>query len=116
MITLGNLTVSDEDLAVIAHVVQNETPEEWATRAFNYPKGGEAAVIGKIDKHRASYLAGKDLPGYKAAAEKMTDRRSEDQAALALARANTTAREAAERTALDARIAAEVARQIAALP
>ncbi|KKL73156.1 hypothetical protein LCGC14_2077750 [marine sediment metagenome] len=114
MITLGNLTVSDEGLAVIAHVVHNETPEAWATRAFNYPKGGEAAVIGKIARHKAGYLAAKDLPGYQTAAERMADRRSAAQASLVKAQADAATRKAADEAALDARITTEVARQLAA--
>ncbi len=114
MITLGNLTVSDEDLAVIAHVVHNETPEEWATRAFNYPKGGEAAVIAKIARHRAGYLAAKDAPGYQTAAERMEARRVVSQAASDKSRDDAAARKIADKAALDTRIQAEVTRQIAA--
>ena len=116
MIILGTLTLTDEDLAVIAHIVHNETPEEWATRAFNYPKGGEAAVRGKIARHRDSYLAAKDAPDYKTAAEKEADKRTSDQIHLDQMRADTRARKAAEESALDARIAAALARQIAAIP
>ena len=113
MITLGNLNVSDEDLAVIAHVVHNETPEAWATRAFNYPKGGEPAVVGKIATHRASYLAAKDAPGYKTAAERMADRRSISDAALVQAQADAAARKTADEAAIDARITDEVTKQLA---
>ena len=113
MIKLGNLTVSDEDLAVIAHVVHNETPEEWATRAYHYPKGGEAAVRAKIARYRDSYLAAKDDPEYKPAAERMSDRDAFDQAAIERMRTDDEARKAAEDKALDDKIAAEVARQLA---
>lgn len=116
MITLGSLIVSDEDLAVIAHVVHNETPEEWATRAFNYPKGGEAAVVGKIARHRASYLAAKDEPGYQTAAQRMEIRRVASEAAAAQSQADAVARKIADDAALDVRIEAEVTRQIAARP
>ncbi len=116
MIKLGNLAVSDEDLAVIAHVVHNETPEQWATRAFNYPKGGEAAVVAKIARHRACYLAEKDAPDCKTAAQVMAGRRTSDQAARAKARADTAALKEVAAAALDARISAEVARQLAARP
>ena len=114
MIQLGNLTVSDEDLAVIAHVVHNETPEEWATRVFNYPKTGAAAVVAKIARYRESYLAAKDEPDYKTAAERMEDRRATDQARSSKNRAEAVARKAADNVTLDARIEAEVTRQLAA--
>ena len=116
MIILGNLTVSDADLAVIAHVVHTETPEAWATRAFNYSKGGEAAVTGKIERYRASYLAAKDAQDYKTAAERVADRQALADAALAQAQTDAAARKTAAEAALDTRIAGEVARQIAARP
>ena len=112
---LGNHTLSDEDLAVIAHTVHNETPEEWATRAFNY-KTGLPAVLAKIERHRASYLAAKDQPGYQNAPAKMAQRRAEADQRHLNAKADTEARNAAADAALDARITSEVARQIAAQP
>ncbi len=92
MITLGTTTISDEDLAIIAHKVHNETPEDWATRAFNYPKGGIGAVLGKIARHRDAYLAAKDAPGYQTAAERMAERAVEAQARTDQARADYDAR------------------------
>ena len=106
MITLGTFVVTDEDLAVIAHVVHNETPEEWATRAFNYPKGGEAAVRAKIARHRDSYLAAKDSPGYKTAVERAADKRVADQARMGRRRADARARKAADKAEFENRIAA----------
>lgn len=114
MITLGNLTVTDEDLDIIAHVVHNETPEAWATRAFNYPKGGVAAVINKISRYRESYLASKDDPGYQTAAERMAERRDEADIRAADNKARAVTKAAEDEEALDARINAEVARQIQA--
>ncbi len=111
---LGSLTLSDGDLAVIAHVVHNETPEEWATRAYSHTKGGEAAVKGKIAHHRARYLSVKDAPGYQTAAERMADRRKEAEAERVRAQTAAAIREKAEEEALGARIASEVSRQIAA--
>lgn len=116
MIRLGNLVISNNDLAIIAHVVHNETPEEWATRAYNHPKGGAAAVKAKIARHRASWLAARGDVGYKTAAQKMADRAAASAARYAQSQQDAAAREAAAEAALDARIAAEVARQIAALP
>ena len=112
MIQLGDLTVSDEDLAVIAHVVHNETPEAWATRVFNNPNIGVAAVVAKIAKYREGYLAAKDEPGYQTAAERMEDRRAADQARSDKSRDDTAARKITDDAALDARIAAEVTRQL----
>ena len=114
MIQLGNLTLSDEDLAVIAHVVHNETPEEWATRVFNYPKTGAPAIVAKIAQYRESYLAAKDEPGYQTAAQHMEDRRTADQARLDKNRNDAAARKIVVDLALDARIQAEVTRQLAA--
>ncbi len=111
-IQLGNLRVSDEDLAVIAHVVHNETPEAWATRAFNYPKGGEAAVKGKIARHRASYLAAKDRAGYQTAAQKMAARDTTRQTLADQNKLAGAAEKGADAATLDARIAAEVTRQL----
>ena len=113
MIILGTTTISDEDLAVIAHKVHNETPEDWATRAFNYPKGGIAAVLGKIARHRDSYLAAKDIPGYQTAAERMAQRAVEAQTRLDQSRVDEAAREAAEEARINGLITAEVARQLA---
>ena len=119
MITLGSTIITDEDLAVIAHVVHNETPEDWATRAFNYPKGGIAAVLGKIARHKDKYLAAKDAPGYQTAAERTAQRAVEAQERAEEARSEQEARDAAFKTAEDARIkgliTAEVARQLAGL-
>ena len=95
MITLGTLVVSDEDLAIIAHVVHNETPEQWATRSFNHL--GKSSVISKIARHRASYLAAKDTPGYQTAAQRMTERRD---AAEAQAAAEKQVRDAARASRL----------------
>ena len=84
MIQLGTLTISNEDLAVIAHVVHNETPEDWATRAFAHL--GETSVLGKIERHRTSYLAAKDTLGYQTASERMIERRNNANADLAAMR------------------------------
>ena len=113
MIQLGNFIVSDEDLAVIAHVVEDETPEQWVLRVFNYPKGGEAAVRAKIARHRPGYLAARGAAGYQNAAGRAATQRAADQAANAKRRADKEARKVTEEAALDARIAAEVARQVA---
>ncbi len=111
MIRLGNLTVSGIDLAIIAHVVHSETPENWATRAFNHL--GEAPIKAKIARHRAGWLAAKGELGYKTAAEKMSDRRTAAAADFVAVQAAAAVRKSAEETALDARIQAEVAKQIA---
>ena len=92
MITLGTTVITDEDLAVIAHKVHNETPEDWATRAFNYRKGGIEAVLGKIARHRAAYLAAKDAPGYQPAAAREAQRAVEAQARADQAQADYDAR------------------------
>ena len=113
MITLGNAVISDEDLAVIAHIVHNETPEEWATRAFNYPKGGIEAVLGKIARYRDECLAAMVVPGYQTAAERMAQRAAEARIRDDQARADQDARVAAEEARLKGLITAEVARQLA---
>ena len=113
MITLGTLIVTDDDLGAIAHAVHNETPEQWATRAFNYPKGGEAAVVAKIAKYKPAYMAAKDEPGYKTAAENETDRQTARKVQRDQAIADAGDRKTAEEAAMDARITAEVAKQLA---
>ena len=114
MIKLGNLTLTDEDLGAIAHIVHNETPEEWATRALNYPKGGERAVKAKIDKYKAAYLSAKDEPGYQTAVELSVKRKADDNTRRSQVREAANARKVVEEAALNARIAAEVTRQLAA--
>lgn len=114
MITLGNLTVTDDDLAVIAHVVCNETPEAWATRAFGC--GGEAMIEAKIARHLSSWLAAKDDVGYKTAAEKMAAEDAVRDARRAQYLVDAAAAAVVAEEALDAKINAEVARQIAELP
>ena len=116
MITLDETVISDEDLAVIAHIVHNEAPEDWATRAFNYPKGGIEAVLEKIARHRDAYLAAKDIPGYQTAAERIAQRAVEAQALVDQERVDAAAREAAEEARMNGLIAAEVARQLALRP
>ncbi len=114
MITLGTLIVTDEDLAIIAHAVHNETPEEWATRAYTYTNGDVRAILGKIARHRDSYIAAKDDPEYKTAAEREESKRRVSQALDDKMRIDAKARKIAEATALDDKIAAEVARQLEA--
>ena len=113
MITLGTTVITDEDLAVIAHIVHNETPEDWATRSFNYPKGGIGAVLAKIARYRDAYLAAKDAPGYQTAAERMAQRALEAQARADQVRADGEAFKIAEEARIKGLITAEVARQLA---
>ncbi len=104
---------SEEDLAIIAHVVETESPEEWALRVFNYPKGGEAAVRAKIARHREDYLMAKDAPGYKSAAERADQRRAGQRAVDAKIEADFAARKEREEAAFNSMVAEEVARQLA---
>ena len=113
MITLGEHTISDDDLAVIAHVVGNETPEEWATRAYEHPKLGIDAVLAKIEKHRPAYESAKNAPGYKPALDVESDRKATRVAEYAKLKADKKARKTADDATLGALIEAEVARQLA---
>lgn len=85
------LTLSDEDLAVIEHVVIDDPSrqpgqrvgEAWANRTFEVlGVNGPAAVAAKVNKHRAAYLAAKTqaeangVP-YKNAAEREADAAAE---------------------------------------
>lgn len=61
--------LSDEDRAVLAHVVTD--PDAWAAHAE--AAVGQAAVRAKIARHRPAWLAAKDAPGYKTRAERDAD-------------------------------------------
>jgi hypothetical protein len=60
------MELSEEDLAVLAHVVVNV--DEWVGNAIAVV--GEIAVTDKIDAYRAEYLQAVQLPGYKVRAER----------------------------------------------
>ena len=70
------MELSEEDRAVLAHVVVNV--DEWVANAIAMV--GEIAVTEKIDAYRAEYLLAVQLPDYKARAERDEDitLRSED--------------------------------------
>ena len=70
------MELSEEDRAVLAHVVVNV--DEWVANAIAVV--GETAVTEKIDAYRAEYLQAVHLPGYKARADRDEDItvRSED--------------------------------------
>lgn len=55
------MELSEEDRAVLAHVVVNV--DEWVENAIAVV--GEIAVTEKIDAYRATYLQAVQLPGYK---------------------------------------------------
>lgn len=54
------MILTQEQFNILAHVVVN--PQEWADHAESTI--GEGAVLAKIAKYEADYLAKKDLPGY----------------------------------------------------
>jgi hypothetical protein len=60
------MELSEEDRAVLAHVVVNV--DEWVGNAIAVV--GETAVTEKIDAYRAEYLQAAQLPGYKVRAER----------------------------------------------
>lgn len=60
------MELTAEDRAVLAHVVID--PDTWVAHAL--ATVGEQAVIAKIEKYRADYLAQKDSPDYKTRAER----------------------------------------------
>jgi hypothetical protein len=60
------MELSEEDRAVLAHVVVNV--DEWVANAIAVV--GEMAVTEKIDAYRAEYLQAVQLPGYKARADR----------------------------------------------
>jgi len=60
------MELSIEDKAILAHVVLD--PDAWVEHAL--ATGGEPAVLAKINKYRADYLAKKDLPDYMNRAER----------------------------------------------
>ena len=60
------MDLSEEDRAVLAHVVVNV--DEWVGNAIAMV--GETAVTDKIDAYRTEYLQAVELPGYKVRAER----------------------------------------------
>lgn len=60
------MELSEEDRAVLAHVVVNV--DEWVENAIAVV--GKTAVTDKIDAYRAEYLRAVELPGYKVRAER----------------------------------------------
>ena len=64
----------------------------------------------------ASYMAAKDRPSYETAAQRMATQDAARQARADQEKQDAVARTAAAEVLLDARISAEVARQIAARP
>lgn len=60
------MELTAEDRAILAHVVVD--PDAWTAHAL--ATVGEWAVMNKINKYRADYLAEKDLPGYKNRADR----------------------------------------------
>jgi hypothetical protein len=60
------MELSEEDRAVLAHVVVNV--DEWVGNAIAVV--GEIAVTDKIDAYRAEYLQAVQLPGYKVRADR----------------------------------------------
>ena len=60
------MELSEEDRAVLAHVVVNV--DEWVGNAIAVV--GEIAVTDKIDAYRAEYLQAVELPGYKVRADR----------------------------------------------
>ena len=63
------MELTQKDKAVLAHIVMD--PDAWVAHAL--ATVGEWAVTTKIEKHRADYLAKKDLPGYQTRAEREAD-------------------------------------------
>jgi hypothetical protein len=55
------MELSEEDRAILAHIVVNV--DEWVQNAIAV--AGEIAVTEKIDAYRAKYLQAVQLPGYK---------------------------------------------------
>ena len=112
MLTLGKHTITDEDLAVIAHVVHNETPEQWAQRAYDNPRFGITTVRAKIGRHRSSYEAAKDSPEYKNAQQRMAEAASQHEVDKVAGRARKKRRQDEEDARIKKLVADEVARLV----
>jgi hypothetical protein len=79
------LTLTDEQRAVLAHVVVD--PDAWVAHAL--AAIGELAVYEKIERHRDAYVKAFALPGYQNRVER-------DAAEAAEAAARAAARRAAQ--------------------
>lgn len=110
-----NLIVSDEDLAVIAHVVPDA--EAWVQHAFD--NLGASAVRAKIDKYRDVYVADKARlgPGYKSRAardaEAAASRQAEEQAVAQRLAEGAAVAATAQQAAFNAAVIAVVDRRLA---
>ena len=83
------MQLSSEGLAVLAHIVID--PDAWVDHALK--KGGEQAVIAKINRWKPEYLAQKDLPDYKNRAERDIEEEAALHAALQLTPEQIAAKE-----------------------
>ena len=77
------LTLTDEQRAVLAHVVVD--PDAWVAHAE--AEVGENAVTGKIARHSAAYDAAVALPEYKNRVERDAAEAAEEAARAAARRA-----------------------------
>lgn len=111
IIYTSSIEVSDEDLAIVAHLIID--PERWFQHAMD--THGPEAVKGKIKTHRESYFADKEKYGidYKNRAE----REAIKQAIAKAAELESVEKHKAEQTEKDKAfreaVAKEVAKQLA---
>ena len=98
------------DFEIIAHVV--EDPAAWIAHAR--VTVGEHAVQAKVARYRAEAEQAMARPGYQTRAEREALGRSEATSERAARKSARLAKQSDADAALDARIAAEVTRQLAA--
>lgn len=110
MIKLGDTTISDDELAVLAHVLIEESPEDWVRRV--YERFGIAAVRAKIERWKDDYEGEKDRPDYEDARTRERRGRAEEKASLEAAHAEGQALRKAEDQRIKDLIRAEVTRQL----
>ena len=105
------MKLTTKQLAVLNHIVVDG--QEWVDKTLSNSKFDESTVLAKIDRHQRSYEEAKSEGGYKTRKVRQDeiDVISEQKRVDSVAKRNAIA--AQQGLDMDARIAAEVAKQLA---